>query len=224
MILANQQVATFLERKRVPTVYRVHDMPDPFRLDHLLDVLASLDLPTPPFDPMLATPIEVRRVARETSEYLDRNVPRNRGKVALVQQVLRAQARAVYQTAEHRPLRPGPGHLLPLHLAHPPLPRPAGAPRTAGRAGRWARPHHLHAGRVGRALLAHGAAGGQDRAARPTTSPWRTCSGGGWTARGGAPSSRARSSAWCPPGPSCSSSSCTRASCRRANCRATTTS
>jgi ribonuclease R len=98
MILANTQVATFLERKHAPTVYRVHDMPDPFRLDHLLDVLASLDVPTPPFDPLSATAIEVRRVAREMSEYLDRNVPRGRGKAALVQQLLRAQARAVYQT------------------------------------------------------------------------------------------------------------------------------
>jgi len=99
MVLANEQVASFLEREHVPTVYRVHDLPDPFRLDRLLDVLASLGLPTPTFDPMAATPQEIRRVMRDTAEWVDRYAPAGRGKAALVQQVLRAQARAVYQIA-----------------------------------------------------------------------------------------------------------------------------
>ena len=99
MVLANEQVASFLERERVPTVYRVHDLPDPFRLDHLLDILSSLSLPTPVFDPMSATPLDIRRVTRETAEWVDSYTPKNRGKAALVQQVLRAQARAVYQTS-----------------------------------------------------------------------------------------------------------------------------
>jgi ribonuclease R len=98
MVLANEQVALFLERERVPTLYRVHDLPDPFHLDHLLDVLSSLGLPTPAFDPLSATSEEVRRVTRETAEWIDRHAPASRGKAALVQQVLRAQARAVYQT------------------------------------------------------------------------------------------------------------------------------
>lgn len=99
MVLANEQVAAFLEREHVPTVYRVHDLPDPFHLDQLLDVLASLGLPTPPFDPMMAGPHDIRRVMRETAEWVDRSTPAGKGKAALVQQVLRAQARAVYQTA-----------------------------------------------------------------------------------------------------------------------------
>ena len=99
MVLANEQVATFLQREHVPTVYRVHDLPDPFHVDHLLDVLSSLGLPTPAFDPMMATSQEIRRVTRETAEWVDRYTPTGRGKAALVQQVLRAQSRAVYQTA-----------------------------------------------------------------------------------------------------------------------------
>ena len=84
MVLANEQVASFLEREHVPTVYRVHDLPDPFHVDHLLDVLTSLGLPTPPFDPMLATPQDIRRVMRETAEWVDRYTPPGRGKAALV--------------------------------------------------------------------------------------------------------------------------------------------
>ncbi|MBC7293263.1 MAG: RNB domain-containing ribonuclease, partial [Thermoleophilia bacterium] len=98
MILANEQVASFLEKERVPTVYRVHDVPNPFHLDQLLAVLSSLGLPTPVFDPLLATTQDIRRVTRETAAWVDRYTPRGRGKAALVQQVLRAQARAVYQT------------------------------------------------------------------------------------------------------------------------------
>lgn len=98
MVLANEQVATYLERRGIPTVYRVHDSPDPFRLDHLLDLLSSLNLPTPRFDPMTATAAEVRRVMIETSEWIDSSTPPGRGKAALQQQVLRAQSRAVYQT------------------------------------------------------------------------------------------------------------------------------
>ena len=45
MVLANEQVASFLEKEKVPTVYRVHDLPDPFNLSRLLDVLSSLGLP-----------------------------------------------------------------------------------------------------------------------------------------------------------------------------------
>jgi ribonuclease R len=98
MVLANEQVASFLEREKVPTVYRVHDLPDPFHVDHLLDILSSLGLPTPLFDPMLATSEEVRRVTRETAEWIDRHAAEGLGRAALTQQVLRAQARAVYDT------------------------------------------------------------------------------------------------------------------------------
>ncbi len=98
MVLANEQVASFLEKEKVPTLYRVHDAPDPYSVNRLLDILSSLGLPTPAFDPGSAGPEEVRRVTRETAEWVDRLTPTGRGKAALVQQVLRAQAKAVYQT------------------------------------------------------------------------------------------------------------------------------
>jgi ribonuclease R len=98
MVLANEQVALFLERRKAPTVFRVHPLPDPFNLDRLLTILAGLELPTPAFDPLTATPTELRRVARETAEWVECFTPKGKGKAALVQQVLRSQARAVYQT------------------------------------------------------------------------------------------------------------------------------
>lgn len=98
MILANTQVARFLEGQRMPTVYRVHDLPDPFALDHLLELFASLDLPVPAFDPITATARDVRKVMTEAAEMVHKHAARGQGRVALMQQVLRAQSRAVYQT------------------------------------------------------------------------------------------------------------------------------
>jgi len=98
MILANEQVATYLQRERVPTMYRVHEPPDPFLLDHLLDVLSSLDLPTPPFDALTATAQDVRRAVNEVAESIERVHLQGRGRPALEQQLLRSQSRALYQT------------------------------------------------------------------------------------------------------------------------------
>lgn len=97
MVLANEQVATFLEKERVPTVFRVHDLPDPFALDRMLDVFASLDLPTPRFDPLTATSEDVRRTMVEAAGFVESSAPKNRGRQALDQQILRAQSRAVYR-------------------------------------------------------------------------------------------------------------------------------
>jgi ribonuclease R len=53
MILCNGAVATLLERRGVPTLYRVHEDPDPQRVEFLIEQLASLGVPTPPLpDPL----------------------------------------------------------------------------------------------------------------------------------------------------------------------------
>ena len=44
MILANVAAAETLERARVPLIYRVHDEPDPERVNALRDFLQSLDI------------------------------------------------------------------------------------------------------------------------------------------------------------------------------------
>jgi ribonuclease R len=47
MILTNERVAELLERRRVPTIYRVHEQPDPERIRRMIEQLAALEIPTP---------------------------------------------------------------------------------------------------------------------------------------------------------------------------------
>jgi len=47
MVLVNEEVAGLLEQRRTPTLYRVHEQPDPDRIARLAGQLASLDLPAP---------------------------------------------------------------------------------------------------------------------------------------------------------------------------------
>ena len=53
MLLANEAVARFFTRKKIPTIYRIHDEPDPLKLEIFADVARSFgllgpkDAPTP---------------------------------------------------------------------------------------------------------------------------------------------------------------------------------
>ena len=47
MILANEQVAGYLADRKLPTLYRVHEKPDPLAVEAMVAQLASLDMPTP---------------------------------------------------------------------------------------------------------------------------------------------------------------------------------
>ena len=44
MILANEQVAGYLADKKLPTLYRVHERPEPQSVTFLVEQLASLDI------------------------------------------------------------------------------------------------------------------------------------------------------------------------------------
>lgn len=48
MVLTNEQVAELTSSRGIPSVYRVHEMPDPDRVEKMLGQLASLELPGPP--------------------------------------------------------------------------------------------------------------------------------------------------------------------------------
>jgi ribonuclease R len=48
MIAANEQVATLLSNRKVGTLYRVHEQPDPAKVERLAAQLATLEVPAPP--------------------------------------------------------------------------------------------------------------------------------------------------------------------------------
>lgn len=96
MILTNEQVAQLLERKRVPTVYRVHAQPDPQRVGRLIAQLQSLDIPTPPLGEQLA-PSQAGEVAAQASRLVRREAARRgHGREAYTSLVLRSLRQAQY--------------------------------------------------------------------------------------------------------------------------------
>jgi ribonuclease R len=66
MIAANEQVARFLADRHVPTLYRVHERPEPPAVERLIDQLASLSVPTPPM-PVHMTPQQAGELVGEAS-------------------------------------------------------------------------------------------------------------------------------------------------------------
>jgi ribonuclease R len=96
MILANEQVAQLLERKRVPAVYRVHAQPDPLRVEHLVEQLDALGIPTPPLGQGLA-PSQAGEVAAEASRLVIAEAARRgHGREAYTSLVLRSLMQASY--------------------------------------------------------------------------------------------------------------------------------
>jgi ribonuclease R len=92
MILANEQVAGYLADKRLPTLYRVHERPDPQSVVFLVEQLASLDIPTPPL-PKQMTPQQAADAVTEISRIVARE---SKGKRAHGVLVLRALKQAYY--------------------------------------------------------------------------------------------------------------------------------
>ncbi|HET7485065.1 MAG TPA: RNB domain-containing ribonuclease [Solirubrobacterales bacterium] len=96
MILANEQVAQLLERKRVPAVYRVHAQPDPLRIERLVEQLHGLGVPTPPLRQGRA-PGQAGEVAAEASRLvLEEAARRGHGREAYTSLVLRSLMQASY--------------------------------------------------------------------------------------------------------------------------------
>lgn len=96
MILANEQVALLLERKRVPAVYRVHAQPDPPRIERLIEQLHALGVPTPPLGQGLA-PSQAGELAAAASRLvLEEAERRGHGREAYTSLVLRSLMQASY--------------------------------------------------------------------------------------------------------------------------------
>jgi ribonuclease R len=96
MVLANEQVAGYLADRRAPTLYRVHERPDPRSITFLIERLASLGVPTPPVPDQL-TPQQAGDLVGEASRFVRTHVGRTgHGRQALTSLVLRSLKQAYY--------------------------------------------------------------------------------------------------------------------------------
>jgi ribonuclease R len=96
MIATNERVAELLERKRVPTLYRVHEQPDPERIRRLVEQLDALEVPTPPL-PEQISPQQAGEIAGEASRLVAREAARRgHGREAYTSLVLRSLKPAYY--------------------------------------------------------------------------------------------------------------------------------
>jgi ribonuclease R len=92
MILANEQVAGYLADRRLPTLYRVHERPEPRSVAFLVEQLAGLGIPTPPL-PKEMTPQQAADAVTEISRIVARE---SGGRRAYGVLVLRALKQAYY--------------------------------------------------------------------------------------------------------------------------------
>ncbi len=96
MIAANEAVAELLAKREVPCLYRVHEQPDPERVERLADQLASLEVPTPPLpEPMSASQAAelLGAISRRVEEHVRRT---GEGALALSSLLLRSLKQAYY--------------------------------------------------------------------------------------------------------------------------------
>ncbi len=101
MIAANEAVAELLGQRSIPCLYRVHERPEPERVERLADQLASLEVPTPPLpDRMSSTQAAelVGEMSVEVEEHM-RSAPSGHGRSALSSLVLRSLKQAYYSPA-----------------------------------------------------------------------------------------------------------------------------
>ena len=117
MILTNERVAELLERRRVPTLYRVHEQPDPERIRWLIEQLAALDIPTPALPDRLS-PQQAGEIAGEASRLVAREAERRgHGREAYTSLVLRALQAAHY--TDHNLGHAGLGSPAYAHFTSP---------------------------------------------------------------------------------------------------------
>ncbi len=96
MIAANQAVARLLSERKVPTLYRVHERPEPIAVERLLDQLATLEVPTPAA-PESMTQSDAADIVAQASLLVDEHVRRTgHGRTGLTFLVLRALQQAHY--------------------------------------------------------------------------------------------------------------------------------
>jgi ribonuclease R len=99
MILANEQVAQWLEAARAPTIFRVHEQPDPAAIERLVAQLESLDVPTPPIPKAMSSTQAAELVGEISTRVLEYQRASGSGKRVLTSLVLRSLKQAYYAGA-----------------------------------------------------------------------------------------------------------------------------
>jgi ribonuclease R len=96
MIISNEAVAELLSSRNRPTLYRVHERPDPQAVQLLLAKLADLKVPTPPAPEHLGS-ADAARIVAEAAELVSTYVEKSgRGREAFPALVLRSLKQARY--------------------------------------------------------------------------------------------------------------------------------
>jgi ribonuclease R len=96
MISANERVATLLADREIPTLYRVHERPEPEAVKRLVAQLASLGVATPPV-PDTMSPSRAADIVGECSVLVDQHVRRTgHGRQAFTALILRTLKQAHY--------------------------------------------------------------------------------------------------------------------------------
>ena len=119
MLLANSSAATLARRLKLPFVYRVHEAPDPERIEKLKQTLTAAGVDfhfagdTPTTLELAKLLADTRGTNLERPVHTKRAAQHGQGKV---------------RAAAQGPLRPCAGRLRPLHLAHPALSGPCHPP------------------------------------------------------------------------------------------------
>jgi len=117
MVLTNERVAAHCERRRLTTLYRVHEQPDPQRIERMVEQLAALELPTPAL-PEKLSPTKAGELAAEASRLVAREARRRgHGADAYAGLVLRSLKQAYY--TERNLGHAGLGSPAYLHFTSP---------------------------------------------------------------------------------------------------------
>jgi ribonuclease R len=96
MILTNERVAELLERRGAATLYRVHEQPDPERVERLVEQLTALGVPTPPLAERLSGTQAGELVSEISSRVAREASRRGHGRGAYTSLVLRSLKQAYY--------------------------------------------------------------------------------------------------------------------------------
>ena len=132
MILTNERVAQLLERRRVPTLYRVHEQPDPQRIERLVEQLAALGrADAPAARAPVSDPGRRADRARSAALVAREAARRGHGRDAYTSLVLRSLKQAYYSDRNLGHAGLGSSAVRSLHLADPSLSGPGRAPRAA---------------------------------------------------------------------------------------------